>query len=1001
MKNHVCWDRDAALQVINTSGDVDAQPDAIFRAVHTDVPIRYLDSERRNAKTATTQDILRRILKETDFALVPVIGEAGTGKSHLVRWLNLMIKRDRSREVVFVRKSRTNLRDVLLQLIERLPEESQEQYQDRLRETGGGTLTKEAQRVSILNNIQIELTNEIPDPGAPDYEERKYLLGGLRDLLIDPYFRQEQFLKDGGFAADLAAHVYERPSEYNPAEQRRVFTADDIPREVMNIRHAAQSTRGFLQFLLGQGQDIADKAASIVNRHLDAAITRCLNFSGDHLIQIMREIRTNMKKDGQELILLIEDFARLQGLDRALLQSILDQGDEEICALRTVFACTTGYYGSLENTVRTRSSFVIDMDNQLGEQSGSFRIHEMVARYLNAARLGVDRLNADWDHASRGEMVFEIESACDECEHKLLCHATFGHEKGYGLYPFTRQAVDIMARRADANVETHFNPREFQKQVLRPVTELTEELSGGRFPPRSLLESLGGLDDFDPHEQQVIRKQIPNDANRYLTLISLWAGETQAVNLEPAILNAFSLTPLLDAGEWEPTEPVPPEAPPGIEDPDQGPVRIPEIATLGRWANGAESMSQQLANDLRPLVFETLGAFINWDEVGFAKPMWIGANGQFKQNGVIFRNQTTRPRGASLIQLDIPANWDDDRERTETYSALSGLLEAKRAGGWAIPDANRKFVNLQERLTAWSEVVVARMNALRGDGGDWHPASAALELLVLGALLTTPQVRVPDKVDLVEIGLGQFGEKLSYASQGMYDLVAMIRDNKDMLERAVREGASATKGGRAGNFLNSNRLVEAMKALRGRGYYPLTPPDGKELRVLHFREVRDLAKRVHDLWDNTLQKEAEMRLQWLMRAEEAFASEPNEEKIAEIFLKSAVDIATLGIPGTSDMQMAAQRFRDSNFSNALQSVKAMQRDEKLRPWHLAAPIGAAIKLSDDLINCANKVLARAEREVSSRLDGQGYNPEQIGGLVAQIEGDITVISQAMEEADDV
>src|SRR5258705_12620525 len=91
-----------------------------------------------------------------------------------------------------------------------------------------------------------------------------------------------------------------------------------------------------------------------------------MNFRGDRLIALMLELRRHFRSGGRELVLLIEDFARLQGLDRALLQSILEQ-HPDLCVLRTVFAATRGFYESLESTIKTRLTFIVDMDTQAAQ----------------------------------------------------------------------------------------------------------------------------------------------------------------------------------------------------------------------------------------------------------------------------------------------------------------------------------------------------------------------------------------------------------------------------------------------------------------------------------------------------------------------------------------------------------------------------------------------------------------------------------------------------------
>jgi hypothetical protein len=999
MRNFVCWQRDDALAIINP--DVDAQSDANFRAVHTDVPIRKQSKDRKATTVISAEEVLEQFLGSPRYALVPIIGFSGSGKSHLVRWMNLRIKRDETKEVLFVQKAKTNLRDIIKALIDRLPQESQDQYLNMVQGTGTTTLTVSAQRTLILNNIQTELENDtsfldLVDPEEKDKEE--YLIRGLSGLFIDPYIREQHFLNDDGFAAEIAGHVFEKPDGYNPAEKRREFTIDDIPLNVDDLRRSAAATGEFLQFLLGQERDVSEKAVSIINRHTDAAITRCLNLSGDHLVQIMMEIRQSLKKAGKELILLIEDFARLQGLDRALLQSVLEQGNDELCTLRTAFACTTGFYGSLEPTAQTRLTFVIDMDNPLGRGRDAFNLHGFVSRYMNAVRLGEAELKKKWEIEKEQGASFDIGSACDECGHKVVCHAAFGQVDGFGLYPFTKKAIHVMAHRADEDADQKFNARKFQTGVLQPVTKLTAELGSGRFPSKSLLEEMGGLRTFPLDEQRTVKQQAPDDADRHLALITLWVGETRAVNLDSGIQEAFGLHPL--SADVVAPETIPLETGSDVPPTPAGPERPKEIDELSRWANSDTKMTQQLTRDLRPLVFDAVTSFINWDEIACPKTLWSGGNGRFKQSGVIFENQSTKPRRDSQISLTVPLDWNDDTDRTNTYLALSGLIESQRRGDWNFQDAQKKFVSLQECLRSWAGEVTRQILDLKQGPTGWFPAAAALELSVLGVLLSTPQEGTPNKVDLLGLGLKPISTETSYLSPKLEKLVETIREKQTDLLRAIGEGVSATKGGQAGNFLNSNTLVEAMRSFRARGYKPMAVPDLEDIRIPWHKDVYALAKAVTGQLDSAIQQEVEMRLEWLAEVDEAFGSETDETKISDTVRSVLSDISGLDIPGIRDLLAKVNQFADINFADAVRVVRTLKKEETVRPWFLATGVRAARDISADLMREADRILARAKADIEARLEDGGYTPDAIDDLLGEIRGDLQGISLVLRGSED-
>src|SRR5688572_11555098 len=119
MENFACWNPEEAIDIINP--DVDAQPDYIFRAIHTSFPIQIRTVNSLDPVIVSMEKLLERFLAPRDIALVPIIGQSGTGKSHLVRWMNLKLAESRDSEIIFVPKAQTNLRDIVKTLIARLP----------------------------------------------------------------------------------------------------------------------------------------------------------------------------------------------------------------------------------------------------------------------------------------------------------------------------------------------------------------------------------------------------------------------------------------------------------------------------------------------------------------------------------------------------------------------------------------------------------------------------------------------------------------------------------------------------------------------------------------------------------------------------------------------------------------------------------------------------------------------------------------------------------------
>ena len=90
----------------------------------------------------------------------------------------------------------------------------------------------------------------------------------------------------------------------------------------MDFVNASKNARDAIQIIDADPTVTRPMALRIINRNLAKATSRTLSFSGDRVEELMGRLRTHLKKQGRELVLLVEEFARLQGIDRALLQAI-------------------------------------------------------------------------------------------------------------------------------------------------------------------------------------------------------------------------------------------------------------------------------------------------------------------------------------------------------------------------------------------------------------------------------------------------------------------------------------------------------------------------------------------------------------------------------------------------------------------------------------------------------------------------------------------------------
>ncbi len=97
----------------------------------------------------------------------------------------------------------------------------------------------------------------------------------------------------------------------------------------------------------------------MLNEIIDDAIAPLATPADTSLSELFYAVRRELLAEGRELVLLVEDFAVLAGIQGALLDAMIREGirgTREACVMRTALAVTEGYFTSFE-TVRTRAVF--------------------------------------------------------------------------------------------------------------------------------------------------------------------------------------------------------------------------------------------------------------------------------------------------------------------------------------------------------------------------------------------------------------------------------------------------------------------------------------------------------------------------------------------------------------------------------------------------------------------------------------------------------------------
>lgn len=875
----VCWDASRAHIVLNI--EAEKVRDSVFMATHSSYPIRRMSVD---PGVRTEWAVAPRHMQEPgaflDEFLSPdrlhaqavVLGGVGSGKSHFIQWMRLNISPGDAWHVVTVPRAGTSLRGILDQLIEILPADVQDDHRRRLRDAPVSSLTPDRLEKEIIDALALAVGDYDPED-----EIDEALQVGLKDFLDDPAMR-DFHVGTGGIVSELARHTAQ-PTGHEARQARRQFTLDDLhlAESTPRLRDFSAPTRRFLQQLIGN-QALRERSVQIINASLEPAIGRVLGFTGDQLIGLLREIRRFLGREGKELILLFEDFARAEGIDRALLDGLMERTDGSpgsLCPLRWAMAVTWGYYDQvLLDTHKARMDFLIDMDLRRGESTamddGEFL--RFTARYLNALRVPEASLDA-WYGSWRKDPDGPPPNACTTCEFKDDCHAAFGTAAldsavPVGLYPFTRDSLMNLANRR--GMDETFNPRTLLDRVLRPVLEAPRaaDLKDGRFPDTPLVEQFGGR-RLPPAVQAAIRQRHPQAEGRYRAVLELWTASPQRpAQLPDALYEAFGLEPLaipLDRPIVDQPEP----RATAEEAPRETSPQSPRIQQIRAWHNGA-NLPQALARDLRAWLFEAIDGYTDWDTAGLARSTFASTQppAMFRPASIRLRRQETSPPSPG-IQFEIPLlDSEDDWERTAL--ALEGLIEYRERDTWEYPDGGTHLLALSRCLENWSDRALMELRRVADPEESWDPVASAVEVLAIGAALASkPPGLDATAVERLDSLLGDWPnpDELGTRSSEWTSLYRDIYRRKDLLTNIVRAHSSASKGGAAGNFVDAARLIVPLRRLASDWRPRAVPPE--RLMEAGIRDPYGSVLSLHHIvcsqLPSAISAELERRRQWLAR----------------------------------------------------------------------------------------------------------------------------------------
>ena len=778
MPYRICWEQASVDQILQT--EALAGNDAVFLATHSPVEDFEVGGTRGSEVVeATGESLLEALSRDTTrHAFCVVRGEPGSGKSHLIRWLSIQWKRKQESDlVILVQRADGSLQNTLDQLRKVLPvEEDASLWQgitasDGIRFEGRAKLFHDALGHSL---------------GAGFLEEEKEDLAwcverDLSELVLAPEVR-DRWKAPLRILQTVSGNNGERNSELAQ------FLVEDI-RELLelgqsierpkraHIRFLAKLSREFLTLddAANAGKPLSEIAPETfnllraLNERLNPAIQRFLGISSHGLKELFRRLRRKLRTENRRLVLLLEDITSFQGVDNLLIDVLItdSQTRQDECDLVSVVGLTPSYFekfiGGLGNIV-ARITHMIRLSREdhgferITSLSGDTSV-KFVAKYLNAVRLGVDRLGNGT----------QVANACENCPDRPACHRSFGFRDGHGLYPLTERFITRnYDRLSDPEGKlTQQTPRGLLQNLVHPALFHVDDLARGEYPPvsfptapiqngtelpgpvRDRLSTIAG-DDVAEFARLRILTALWGNGESTVAASTTVDGEQQFSGIRESIFIAFQ-------AKWPGTEvsgtlePIPsPEVEP-IEDGDAVEQRLQIV----RSPRPEKTASVQSPRSPQPKIIKTgdldrrLRQIDAWendkpleDAQYWNQQVWSAINELPKtqlgvpyhlwrklitQNLVVLAG-TGQQRSGHLV---IPkANW--------VFRGLRGLLNLRHQQDSHEIELSLRYAGRFRRLL--QELVVShvntRMAAFRQESGEiWNPVHTAVQILAARAWL--------------------------------------------------------------------------------------------------------------------------------------------------------------------------------------------------------------------------------------------------------------------------
>ena len=456
--------------------DVIASEDAYFMATH--VPFRKLDVLHGSKQDVdlksesgllkwSEEDVYERLIYNPDniHRMILVCGKNGTGKSHLIRWLCARYKNDKERydpsteKIIFLRRLSNTIRGAIKQILDEgivFDPEMRSKLEKFI--SSNQALDPDSYKRNIYHQYIVAI--------GSDSDNKTFSKGIRRDInafLSDS--RVEQLMLRSGGPIDRCFRMITAPTD-KVSHGEPTFAEEDflLPKDVKKAikKSGSEEAQNILDEIAEESY--VRKLVKYLNGFTPAVVQSCAEISSEGTKEIFMQLRRELKQQGKNLTIFIEDFTAFTGLDAELITVLASEhGGEnrDLCRVTSIIGITDQYYNSFKANFTDRVQYQVFLDS--GTYGTPEFLVEMTARYLNSIYCDPARID-EWfaNQANPGDLpvaefvpVYPWETVTVE-------------GKELTLYPFNQKSIialyEALQGPSDRYIKT---PRTFLLHVLQ------------------------------------------------------------------------------------------------------------------------------------------------------------------------------------------------------------------------------------------------------------------------------------------------------------------------------------------------------------------------------------------------------------------------------------------------------------------------------------------------------------------------------------------------------